>query len=101
MARSGGLRTFVTRSILLLARKLADYSMPAERLGEIARAAMAGDPGIIIAAADLGHSLIVLERETTTSGRPTATEYTANQTRSRRQRDSYRRSLVKETRFSV
>ena len=37
MARSGGLRTFVTRSILLLARKLADYSMPAERLGEIAR----------------------------------------------------------------
>ena len=39
---------------LLLARKLADYSMPAERLGEIARAAMAGDPGIIAAAtADL------------------------------------------------
>ena len=39
---------------LLLARKLADYSMPAERLGEIARAAMAGDPGIITAAvADL------------------------------------------------
>jgi serine O-acetyltransferase len=39
---------------LLLARKLAEYSMPAERLGEIARAAMAGDPGIITAAiADL------------------------------------------------
>src|SRR5260370_27045981 len=35
---------------LLLARKLADNSMPAERLGEIARAAMAGDPGIITAA---------------------------------------------------
>jgi hypothetical protein len=30
----------------LLARKLAEYSMPAERLGEIAHAAMAGDPGI-------------------------------------------------------
>src|ERR1700738_3925655 len=42
---------------LLLARKLADYSMPAERLGEIARAAMAGDPGIIAAAiADVGAS---------------------------------------------
>ena len=39
---------------LLLARKLAEHSMPAERLGEIARAAMAGDPGIIAAAiADL------------------------------------------------
>jgi serine O-acetyltransferase len=35
---------------LLLARKLAEYSMPAERLGEIARAATAGDPGIIAAA---------------------------------------------------
>jgi serine O-acetyltransferase len=33
----------------LLARKLAEYSMPAERLGEIARSAMAGDPGIITA----------------------------------------------------
>src|SRR5260221_2987936 len=39
---------------LLLARKLAEYSMPAERLSEIARAAMASDPGIIAAAiADL------------------------------------------------
>ena len=39
---------------LLLARKLAEYSMPAERLGEIARVAMAGDPAIIAAAiADL------------------------------------------------
>ena len=39
---------------LLLARKLAEYSMPAQRLGEIARAAMAGDQGIIAAAtADL------------------------------------------------
>jgi serine O-acetyltransferase len=39
---------------LLLAHKLADYSLPAERLGEIACAAMAGDPGIIAAAtADL------------------------------------------------
>ena len=41
---------------LLLARKLAEYSMPAQRLGEIARAAMAGDPGII-AAAIAGESL--------------------------------------------
>jgi serine O-acetyltransferase len=39
---------------LLLARKLAEYSMPAQRLGEIARAAMAGDPTILAAAtADL------------------------------------------------
>src|ERR1700732_4391075 len=39
---------------LLLVRKLAEYPMPAERLGEIARAAMADDPGIIAAAmADL------------------------------------------------
>ena len=39
---------------LLLARKLAEDSMPAERLGEIARAAMANNPGIIDAAiADL------------------------------------------------
>src|SRR5712672_4197337 len=39
---------------LLLARKLAEYSIPAERLGEITRAAMAGDPGIMTAAiADL------------------------------------------------
>src|ERR1700738_4369127 len=39
---------------LLLARKLAEYSMPAERLGEIVRAAMADDPGIVAAAiADL------------------------------------------------
>jgi serine O-acetyltransferase len=39
---------------LLLARQLAEYSMPAEQLGEITRAAMAGDPGIIAAAiADL------------------------------------------------
>ena len=39
---------------LLLARKLAEDSMLAERLGEIAYAAMAGDPGIIAAAiADL------------------------------------------------
>jgi hypothetical protein len=38
----------------LLAHKLAEYSMPAERLSEIARAAMAGDPGIVTAAiADL------------------------------------------------
>jgi serine O-acetyltransferase len=39
---------------LLLALKLAEYSMPVERLGEIARAGMASDPGIIAAAiADL------------------------------------------------
>ena len=39
---------------LLLAHKLAEYSIPAERLSEIARAAMAGDPGIMAAAiADL------------------------------------------------
>src|SRR2546423_10676818 len=39
---------------LLLALKLAEYSMPAERLGAIARAAMASDPGTIPAAsADL------------------------------------------------
>jgi serine O-acetyltransferase len=39
---------------LLLARKLADDSMPVEQLGEIAHAAMAGDPGMIAAAiADL------------------------------------------------
>src|ERR1700756_2026840 len=39
---------------LLLAGKLAEYSLRAERLGEIARAAMAGEPGIIAAAmADL------------------------------------------------
>jgi len=39
---------------LPLARKLAEYSIPAERLGEIARATMAGDPGIMTAAiADL------------------------------------------------
>ena len=45
---------FASRLGLLLARKLADYSMPAEQLGEITRAAMAGDPGIIAAAiADL------------------------------------------------
>jgi hypothetical protein len=35
---------------LLLARKLAEYSMRTEQLGEIARAAMAGDPRIITAA---------------------------------------------------
>ena len=39
---------------LLLARKLAEYSMPVQRLGEIARAAVAGDPTILAAAtADL------------------------------------------------
>ncbi len=39
---------------LRLARKLAEYSMRAEQLDEIARAAMVGDPGIITAAiADL------------------------------------------------
>jgi serine O-acetyltransferase len=39
---------------LLLARKLAEYSMPVQRLDEIARAAMAGDPTILAAAtADL------------------------------------------------
>src|SRR5260370_31909234 len=39
---------------LLLAHKPAEYSIPAERLSEIARAAMAGDPGIMAAAiADL------------------------------------------------
>ncbi len=39
---------------LLLARKLAEYSMPVQRLGEIARAAMADDPTILAAAtADL------------------------------------------------
>ena len=37
---------------LLLAGKLAGYSLRAERLGEIARAAMAGEPGIIAAAMD-------------------------------------------------
>ena len=36
---------------LLLALKLAEYSMPAERLGEIARATMACDPGIIAVSA--------------------------------------------------
>jgi serine O-acetyltransferase len=45
---------FASGLALLLARKLAEYSMPAERLGEIGRAAMANDPGIIAAAiADL------------------------------------------------
>jgi len=45
---------FASALSLLLARKFAEYSMPAERLGEIARSAMAGDPGIITAAiADL------------------------------------------------
>ena len=45
---------FASALRLLLARKFAEYSMPAERLGEIARSAMAGDPGIITAAiADL------------------------------------------------
>ena len=36
--------TFASGFGLLLARKLAEDSMPAERLGEIARVAMAGDP---------------------------------------------------------
>jgi hypothetical protein len=45
---------FASALSLLLARKFAEYSMPAEPLGEIARSAMAGDPGIITAAiADL------------------------------------------------
>jgi hypothetical protein len=45
---------FASGLSLLLAHKLTEDSMPAERLGEIARAAMAGDPGIITAAiADL------------------------------------------------
>src|SRR5258706_9088298 len=45
---------FASGLSLLLARKLAEYSMPAERLGEIVRAAMADDPGIVAAAiADL------------------------------------------------
>ena len=45
---------FASGLSLLLALKLAEYSIPAERLGEIARAAMAGDPAIITAAvADL------------------------------------------------
>src|SRR6478736_3168793 len=39
---------------LLLTHKFAEYSMPVEQLGEIARAAMASDPGISAAAiADL------------------------------------------------
>src|ERR1700738_4401372 len=41
---------FASGLALLLARKLAEYSMPAERLGEIARTAMAGDPAIIAGA---------------------------------------------------
>jgi serine O-acetyltransferase len=46
--------TFASGFGLLLARKLAGDSMPAERLGEITRSAMAGDPTIIAAAiADL------------------------------------------------
>jgi serine O-acetyltransferase len=46
--------TFASGFGLLLARKLAKDSMPTERLGEIARVAMAGDPTIIAAAiADL------------------------------------------------
>jgi serine O-acetyltransferase len=46
--------TFASGLGLMLASKLAEYSMPAERLGEIARVAMAGDPMIITAAiADL------------------------------------------------
>jgi serine O-acetyltransferase len=46
--------TFGSGLGLLLARKLADYSMPAEQLDEIARVAMAADPAIIAAAiADL------------------------------------------------
>ena len=45
---------FASELGLLLAHKLAEYSMPAERLGEIAHAAMADDPAIIAAAiADL------------------------------------------------
>ena len=45
---------FASALSLLLARRFAEYSMPAEPLGEIARSAMAGDPGIITAAiADL------------------------------------------------
>jgi serine O-acetyltransferase len=46
--------TFASGFGLLLARKLAGDSMPAERLGEITRSAMASDPTIIAAAiADL------------------------------------------------
>ena len=46
--------TFASGFGLLLARKLAEDSMPVERLGEIVRVAMAGDPTIIAAAiADL------------------------------------------------
>jgi serine O-acetyltransferase len=46
--------TFASGFGLLLARKLAEDSMPAERLSEIARVAMADDPTIIAAAvADL------------------------------------------------
>src|ERR1700724_3466659 len=45
---------FASGLSLLLGNKLTEDSMPAERLGKIARAAMAGDPGIITAAiADL------------------------------------------------
>jgi hypothetical protein len=46
--------TFASGFGLLLARKFAGVSMPAERLDEIARSAMADDPAIIAAAiADL------------------------------------------------
>jgi serine O-acetyltransferase len=46
--------TFTSGFGPLLARKLAEDSMPVERLGEIARSAMAGDPTIVAAAiADL------------------------------------------------
>src|SRR3984893_4179218 len=45
---------FASGLSLLLAHKLTEDSMPGARLGEIARAAMGGDPGIITAAiADL------------------------------------------------
>ena len=46
---------------LLLALKLAEYSMPAERLGEVLRAATAGDPGIIAAAIDAGCGFMAVQ----------------------------------------
>jgi hypothetical protein len=57
---------FASGLSLLLAHKLAEDSMPAERLGEIARAAMAGDPGID---ADLIHGLILEQRLPRWAGR--------------------------------
>jgi serine O-acetyltransferase len=50
--------TFASGLGLLLARKLAEDFMPAERLGEIARVAIARDP-TIVAAAIADHEAVV------------------------------------------